>query len=216
MALKAMERCTYRANAGASTANSAYKDLLIRSHRSMRPSNPPNGSCLLSVAFLNEVYPIFPTMLKACMPTFADDGRLASSKYGQVDTTMSDHDSCAMTEFDRLVLAHLQWLSFLPADKVEGQWAWGGLEFRHRPNKPMAWVLLLAVGLVPVMLGILLLMTHMPASEIIDPAPWAIVTEARGRDTASLVKFENESCLVLTAPNSDSKRFLSGDTSNAM
>lgn len=44
-------------------------------------------------------------------------------------------DSCVSTDFDRLLKAHLTFLSFLPTDTPSSTWLWGPSEIRYLPNK---------------------------------------------------------------------------------
>lgn len=164
---------------------------------SSRPSYYARGMCRLDkagkldTAQAGPLYPIMPFRFQVCEDEVTTNHR--STFTGQFTSMLGDrtvNDSCVGTEYERLLLSHLYFMSMLPPEVPEQQFAWGPVEARFYPDKLMSGVLAGAVVLIMLLMTVVLFLAYVPDSEVVDVAPWAVMSHAASMVVPDMVAHE--------------------------
>jgi hypothetical protein len=184
-------------------------------HAHLNQSMPYNltGTCddiyVKASYYGTSTFTLLPLRIKKCRPDAAKDARFGPAAGYKYMPIMSRNDSCASTEFEKLLFSHLLWLSSLPADKPEQRWGWGPLITSFNPIKERV-VLLLGVLICLVLVMLMLhAIAYVPERQLIDIAPWAASYDAiDATDMNAVVRHEIRNSVVLTRlePGASSKQ----------
>lgn len=127
-------------------------------------------------------YPVMSRIIKQCpRGSIIANGIYPHAKRAQAGPTTLvynfSHDSCASSEFDRLLKAHLTYLSYIPEEEPPKAWAWGAAALYHVPNRYFCIkivTLLLAMGALVIALVLAARLRSSMSDDVDMTAPWSI------------------------------------------
>jgi hypothetical protein len=149
---------------------------------------------------------------------------------------LQKYDTCVATEFDRLLMAHLSFLAYIPGLSYNGakqvvtrptaqyipsirkQWHWGRTETRFVPDKRYCAGMITVLVVMLALMGALRRYTwprQVPDGPVDVTTPWSasLAQLHRAQDGAAAVK--QERCIVRCDPTTGSYEVLAAATSSA-